>query len=53
MELTKKEYHILMNGLAYYIAFRKNKENRITDEEIADLSRRLMSEMLKKYSKKA
>lgn len=53
MELTKKEYHILMNGLAYYIAFRKKKKSNITDEEIADLSRALMSEMLKKYSKKA
>ena len=53
MELTKKEYHILMNGLAYYIAFRKHEKNEpISDEEIADLSRRLMNEMLEKFSKK-
>lgn len=50
LELTKKEYHILLNGLAYYLAFRNEKENRIKDEEIMDLSKRVMKEMLRKHS---
>ncbi len=49
LELTKKEYHILLNGLAYYLAFRNGKENRIKDEEITDLSRWLMEEMFRQY----
>lgn len=49
LELTKKEYHLLLNGLAYYLAFRNGKENRIKDEEITNLSKRIMEEMLRKY----
>lgn len=52
MELTKKEYHLLMNALAYYIAFR-NPNEKVTDEEIADLSRALMDEMKKKFKENA
>lgn len=50
LELTKKEYHILLNGLAYYLSFRNGKkENSIKDEEISDLAKRLMEEMFRKY----
>lgn len=47
MELSKKELHILLNGLAYYNKYRVNG-SVITDEEIDKVARKIIEEISKK-----
>lgn len=47
MKLSKKELHILLNGLAYYRKYRVN-DTVITDEELDEVARKIIEEISKK-----
>lgn len=47
MELSRKELHILLNGLVYYNKYRVN-DTAITDEEIDEVARKIIKEISKK-----